>query len=271
MTKNLLCATLLALLISHPALAETTLFTNTLQKGSVKGAISFTRPDGNQKVWQDLSVQITRQGQVYNAPAPSDFVRADQFSTQIEPSVEIMDWEGDQDPEVMVTFYNGRGNGYHFSILYSFDRQRKQYRAFNQSWGTSAFSQFSFRDMDGDGRFEYTTNYDPFPPAFSYGLLQILQLQDGKLVEITHKFPTSIREGADYAWKDFQNAKKETTYRQGKGKSVQPHLAAFITYKYMLGEGEAGVRQAKAAYKLADSGEFFRTLTKILREQGYAP
>ncbi len=292
MTKSVILAAMIALLSNAPALAEV----KTAQQGAIKATLSLTSPPKDQlgsTSWQSMQMQITRQGQVYKVTPPNKFGRAEEFSIS-ETRVDIIDWEGDQDPEILATFYSGGAHCCLFSIVYSFDPQNNQYQAFNYQWGQAGFQPEKLKDLDKDGRLDFVTSDSRFEYVFgsyvsSYDPIKILNFQGGKFVDVTRKFPKLIRAAAADAWKAFQQAKKEKspygndprelryqlseekrTGQSYKGELLRPPLAAYLACKYLLGEEIDGWKQVKSAYRISDRNNFFRDLSMLLRKSGYA-
>ncbi len=93
-----------------------------------------------------------------------------------------------------------------------------------------------FEDLDGDNNYEFVTVDNAFLYAFSsyaasFPPSKIYTFQQGKLADVTRKYPQELRKTLAAMLKAFQLAKKEKA-------EVNGILAGYVAQKILLGEYE---------------------------------
>ncbi|HWH94703.1 MAG TPA: hypothetical protein VNT03_12650 [Baekduia sp.] len=149
--------------------------------------------------------------------------------------VKVADLDGDGEPEVLVDTFSG---GAHCCLT-----------ARLLTWNGTGYTPkdieyrdvgYALKDADGDGRPELV-GYDPvFSGAFtafagSAFPPQVLQVDHGKVVDVTRKFPKLIRADAAARRRELRAAKR--------GDDVRGVLAAYVADEYLLGKGATGVKE----------------------------
>jgi hypothetical protein len=226
------------------------------------------------RIWTNLSLWITRQGQRIEAPSPEGFKGDTEISAFEKPQLDVIDLEGDRDPEVIITLFTGGAHCCDYSLIYHFNPQTNQYQVLKQEWGNHGFNHGDLKDLDGDGHLELVTSDDRFSYAFSsyvnsYLPILILRYQQGKFIDVTRKYPKLVRKGAADAWDAYRERKNEHDPSVPPGEPTRPPLAAYLALKSLLGEKKEGLQRVKAAYNLPDRNQFFQELEQFLRENGY--
>jgi len=249
----------------------------TAKKESVKAELSYVEhksPNKMSRIWTNLSLWITRQGQRIEAPSPEGFKGDTEISAFEKPQLDVIDLEGDRDPEVIITLFTGGAHCCDYSLIYHFNPQTNQYQVLKQEWGNHGFNHGDLKDLDGDGHLELVTSDDRFSYAFSsyvnsYLPILILRYQQGKFIDVTRKYPKLVRKGAADAWDAYRERKNEHDPSVPPGEPTRPPLAAYLALKSLLGEKKEGLQRVKAAYNLPDRNQFFQELEQFLRENGY--
>ncbi len=93
--------------------------------------------------------------------------------------------------------------------------------------------------------------------------IQIWRYRQGRLQDVTRRYPQLIRKDADAWWNAY--AQKESDWYHS-----QVPLAAYLADMYLLGEGAAGWQRVRQIYLEEDRQEFFQQLRKHLKKHGYA-
>ncbi len=176
-----------------------------------------------------------------------------------------MDLDGDKEPEVIADFFTGGAHCCTYSHIYRYDSKAQQYKKIRHEWGNGGYI---IKDLDKDGLPEFRSRDDRFAYAFtSYAAsgypLQIWQYRQGRMVDVTRRYPKLIASDAAQLWKTYREIRNEVD--NGKG-----FLAAYLADKYMLGQGQDGWQRVKQAYKGRDRAQYFADLRKFLRETGYS-
>ncbi|KAF3888390.1 MULTISPECIES: hypothetical protein [Nostocales] len=246
---------------SQPATAETI----TGQSGNVRAEISYEKAQDYQ--YKNLRLKIIRAGKTVFDRKPlaqdNDYDRP-LGAIAKENQLPIVDLDGDKEPEVIADFFTGGAHCCTYSLIYRFDKSRQQYTKINHAWGNGGYG---LKDLDKDGLPEFESRDDRFAYAFtSYAAssypVQIYQYRNGKMVDVTRRYPKIIKNHASELWQFYLKEGKQ--YEDGKG-----ILAAYLADKYMLGQGEDGWVQVRQAYKGRDRNSYFADLRKFLRETGY--
>ncbi|HYX13193.1 MAG TPA: hypothetical protein VE944_02275 [Nostoc sp.] len=171
-------------------------------------------------------------------------------------------------------------------MIYRYDNKSQKYIKIRHEWGNGGYR---LRDLDKDGLPEFDSQDDHFAYAFTAYAgsgypLQIWHYRQGKMVDVTRRYPKLISNHASELWQTYTQARQQGD--DGKG-----FLAAYLADKYLLGQGQDGWRRVQQAYKNSESPslrdatrtetllyetlrerdrtKYFGDLRKFLRETGY--
>lgn len=237
------------------------------QSGNVRAEISYEQPQEYQ--YKNVQIKIVRTGKTVleqKLPQDSEYDRpiGALLDKNDQNKLPVLDLDGDKEPEVVADFFTGGAHCCTYSLIYRYDSKANQYKKVRQEWGNGGYR---FKDLDRDGLPEFESRDDRFAYAFtSYATsgypLQIWQYRQGKMIDVTRRYPKLIYAHAFGLWQTFLSARNEVD--NGKG-----FLSAYLADKYMLGQGEDGWQKVKQAYKGSDRNQYFAELRKFLRETGY--
>ncbi|MCX7593557.1 MAG: hypothetical protein N2235_07325 [Fischerella sp.] len=237
------------------------------QSGNVRAEISYEQPQEYQ--YKNVQIKIVREGQtILTQKLPQDSEYDRPIGALLDKSdrdkLPVLDVDGDKEPEVIADFFTGGAHCCTYSLIYHYDPKAKQYKKIRHEWGNGGYR---LRDLDRDGLPEFESRDDRFAYAFAaYAAsgypLQIWQYRQGKMIDVTRRYPKLIYNHAFELWQTFLSARKQGD--RGKG-----FLAAYLADKYMLGQGQDGWQKVKQAYKGRDRTRYFADLRKFLRETGY--
>jgi hypothetical protein len=133
------------------------------------------------------------------------------------------------------------------------------------------------KDLDGDSLLEFVTRDEPFSgelgPYVITGAepVQVWQLRDGHLTNVTRRFPELIEHDAQSWWNAYASTGKDFS---GSGVA----LAAYLADMHMLGKGAEGLSRAKerpprdaedATGNRISTSAYFRWVTRLLAKHGY--
>ncbi|BCL37003.1 hypothetical protein [Nostoc sp. MS1] len=248
-----------ASVICQPVKAE--LFTG--QSGNVKAEITFDKPQEYQ--YKNVRLRIVRAGKTVldkTLPQESEYDRP--IGGLFSEKIPVMDLDGDKEPEIIADFFTGGAHCCTYSLIYRYDRISGQYKQIRHDWGNGAYK---LEDLNRDRIPEFNSRDDRFAAAFTaYAAsaypLQIWQYRQGKMTDVTRRYPKLIANHASQLWKDYNDIKRQGD--DGKG-----FLAAYLADQYLLGQGQEGWRRVQQAYTKRDRSQYFVELRKFLREAGY--
>lgn len=241
--------------------------TKIAQQGTVKAELSYEKVlnDGLPQT-KNVRLRILRDGR-------STFDQAPTIDEYDRPLIEfddnlgfiVRDLDGDKEPEVIADMFTGGAHCCRYSLIYEYDRDRKQYVESRANWGNLGYQ---LRDLDRDGKLEFYSADDRFAYTFtSYAAsafpIQIWRLENGKLIDVTRQYPKEIYSDTYQLWQLYQKI------RTDEDAEVKGVLAAYLADKYLLGQQEDGWNQLRKVYQESDREEFFGSLRKFLKETGY--
>ncbi|HEY9908064.1 MAG TPA: hypothetical protein V6D18_10750 [Thermosynechococcaceae cyanobacterium] len=245
------------LLTAQAAIAET----RTDQAGNVKAELSFERQEYGSK---NFRLKILRAGQtVLNQPIPeSDGFRLADYERK---ALQVRDLDGDREPEVIVDLFSGGAHCCTSSMIYRYQPQQKTYSFLEKNWRDIGYQ---LQDLDGDGISEFKSADASFAYAFASFAgsgfpLSIWQYRQGKLMDVTRRFPKLVYSDAYRYWKAYERIRS-------RGGEVKGVLAAYLADKYLLGQSEDGWQRVRAVYQEDDREQYFADLEKFLQERRYA-
>lgn len=239
--------------------------TKTTKKDNVQATLSYEKLEGDAS-FRGVQLQITRAGQTVFNQTPT----IDEYDRPLidfaENAFQVQDLDGDREPEVIVDFYTGGAHCCTYSLIYRYDAAKKTYSAMKHDWGNVGYA---LERIGKDKELVFKSNDDRFAYAFaSFAAsgfpLQIWKYQQGKLVDVTRRFPKQVYGNAYQYWQSYQEARSQDS-DETKGL-----LAAYLADKYLLGQERDGWQQVQKVYQERDRREFFAQLRQFLKETGYA-
>ncbi|MDA0185610.1 hypothetical protein OJ997_35220 [Solirubrobacter phytolaccae] len=217
----------------------------------------------------DVHVHIAREGvERYREAVPSI---DGGWAHAYDNALQVRDLDGDGEPEVLVTVNWSGTQCCVWSRIYRYDRARNAYAVDQRMWGYYA-SEPVVRDLDGDGRPELRSLDDDFYEHFAHQSqrpVQIWSYRQGKLRDVTDRFPRLIRNDAAKLWRWYRKSR----YARGT-------LPAWMADQYRLGRKAHADRvldQARArgeldkhyGYEPRDPDAFVKAVKAYLRRSGY--
>jgi hypothetical protein len=233
--------------------------TKTAESGNVRAEVSFQSTSG--LCSQNPQLKLVRKGQtVFNQNIPKEEVGYCRLS-----DLQVRDLDKDNEPEIILDIFSGGAHCCTFSLIYRYDAKTQKYTAITHPWGNGG--RYGIQDVNKDGNLEFVDRDDRFAYKFSSYAgsrypLQIWQYRQGKMIDVTRRYPQQVKNHADQLWQEYITTKN---HFEG-GKAI---LAAYLADKYLLGEGEDGWRRVQEAYRGSDRSQFFSELRKFLGETGY--
>lgn len=155
-------------------------------------------------------------------------------------SVSVTDLDRDGEPEVLFDLYTGGAHCCLYTMFFRF--ANGSYERHVHSWGNPGYR---LRDLGADGRPEFVTGDDRFNYAFScYACsavpVLVQRYEQGRLVNVTRRFPQLIRADAARIWHFYRRAVHKRAYPNGL-------LPAYLADEYLLGRGAAGWARVRKA------------------------
>jgi hypothetical protein len=188
-------------------------------------------------------------------------------------SLQVVDLNGDGEPEVLVDAYTGGAHCCAVTELAAFNGSG--YAVQELYWGNTGYD---LKDLDGDGKPELVGYDDAFAGAFTSFAASVFppRIVDydptvkGSLRDVTDHFVALIRKNRDQALHALKRARRQHYETLGA-------VAAYVADLYLLGDHEAVRPYLKRARKRGDlrtiSGRaprsFERQLFAFLKKQGY--
>jgi hypothetical protein len=177
-------------------------------------------------------------------------------------AIKVADLDGDGEPEVLVDIFSGGAHCCLTARLLSCNGTG--YTPLDIDYRDVGYA---LKDADGDGRPELV-GYDPsFSAAFTAFAGSafppwVLQVDHGKTVDITRKFPKVIRTDAAARLKQLRKARR--------GDDIRGVLAAYVADEYLLGKGSTGTAEVDRLRRQGFVTKAFkRYLLEKLKSWGY--
>lgn len=234
--------------------------TRTAQSGNVQAEVSFDRQEYGLK---NLRLKVSRSGQVvFNQPIlESDYFRLADYENQVP---KVLDLDGDGEPEVVVDLFSGGAHCCTSSWIYRYQSKQKTYDFIQANWRDIGYQ---LQDLDQDRIPEFISADARFAYAFSSFAgsgfpIAIWQYRQGKLLNVTRRYPKLVYSDALRYWKIYEQIRSQDA-------EVKGILAAYLADKYLLGQAADGWQRVRAAYQDKDRQQFFTELEKFLKETGY--
>jgi hypothetical protein len=193
-----------------------------------------------------LRLSIVRAGRTV-VDAPLQRLGCRDCNTFRPVAVRVRDLDGGQ-PEVLVRLYSGGAHCCLVELILRYDPAVRQYRSTFAYWGN-----FGARlvDLDRDGRPEFSAFDERFvytftAYVFSVAPIQIWQYHQGKLVDVTRRFPALVRKDAVSLWHEYEQRRAE------KEIDVRAFVAAYVADQYLLGRPDEAKRALDLALRRGD-------------------
>lgn len=180
----------------------------------------------------------------------------------VETRAEVVDADGDAEPDVMVTASTGGAYCCWLVGFYTYDAARAHYRELTRNFGPAGVA---IDDLDGDRTPELVSGdvrlEEKFGPHLTSFLPpRIYHLAAGRLEDVTRAHPREIRENAKEA---------KGAFKLLKGGAGGP-VAAYVADQYLLGHGPTGLKELDRQIKLRRVDQAFRKrLLALLHRYGY--
>lgn len=211
-----------------------------------------------------VTLNLTRDGQTFTKKV--DLGEDDDIANVDGPAIINLDGEGE--PEVVLDVFSQHAYCCAFTLIYHYVPARRTYVLLKHSWGPYRNSAVLRKSEQGGGP-EFISGDEKFSGEFGpYAVsgarpIQIWRYRQGRLQDVTRRYPKLIREDAK-TWWDAYNNKKSDWYH------TPFPLTAYLADMHRLGEGGTGWQQVKKVYHGDDRQEFFRNLSRALKKHGYA-
>ncbi|MDG3494521.1 MULTISPECIES: hypothetical protein [Pseudanabaena] len=210
--------------------------------------------------------------------------------SKVDFGIKFFDLEGSGDVNTVISFHRGGLACCDYWQTYYFDNEKQIFDKY--SFKRSREETFDIRDLDGDGSAEIVRSGLVFKSYFgSQRPILIQKLSNGKIIDVTRRFPEIIRENSYRTLerinlilgkverlkrnvnppKNIDEEMDRNYYKAGGfNREIQDLLVAYLANKYMLGEGEEGWEFVDRVYREADRLVFFYRLSMYLRAGGFS-
>ncbi|MCL2933152.1 MAG: S-layer homology domain-containing protein [Trichodesmium sp. MAG_R03] len=233
------------------------------------------REANNIDLVSDLHLKIIRSGEIIlNQPLAVKSLAGDSDSTMAVlvgrfVKVQLLDLDGNGESEVLVDLFtinnsNVPFGGGTYSLIYRYEPTENKYTMLRYYWGNI---NYRLTDLDNDNIPEFKSFDSRFANVFSnlndsVFPIRIWQYRQGKILDVTKKYPAEINTNASEIWLEFYR-------RLSQNQNVKGVLAAYLANKYMLGEKEDGWKSIERVYKGSDRVAYFASLREFLTNKGY--
>lgn len=259
-SQSLIWLGIFSAISTNPATAET----KTATSGNVRAEISYEQPKDYQ--FKNVRLKIIRAGKTVldqQLPQESEYDRP-MVALAAENALPVGDLDGDKEPEVIADLFTGGAHCCTYSLIYRYDATQNRYTSVRHDW---AHTGYKLKDLDKDGLPEFNSFDNSFAYAFaSFAAsgfpVQIWQYRQGKIIDVTRRYPQQIYSNAFENWQYYIEA-------QDKGYEVEGLLAAYLADKYLLNQSQDGWQRVQQAYQESDRAQYFSKLRNFLRETGY--
>ena len=232
------------------------------QLGKVRAELYYQRNSEEYFSYKNLRLRLFRNSQLM---LEQKFVSNESDAVDAPTQLVVRDLDGDREPEVLLDSFTGGAHCCTYSAIYYYNASRGKYYNIHQDWENTGYE---LKDLDGNGLPKFVSTDDRFAYAFasfaSSGLpLQIWQYRQGKMLNVTRRYPHEVYKDAAGYWQLYEEGKKENYEEKGM-------LAAYLADKYLLDQAQDGWQRVKQAYQGSDRQQFFNDLRQFLQKGGYA-
>jgi subtilisin-like proprotein convertase family protein len=221
------------------------------RQGTLAASLTYTERNF---LYDKLRVRVTRAGKTV-LDAPIQRLGCPDCANDRPSAVKLRDLDGGE-PEVLVDLYSGGAHCCLFTLILRWDAAARRYRSTLGYWGNYG-SRLS--DLDGDGKPEFSAFDERFvyeftAYVFSSAPIRIWSYEEGKLVDVTRRFPALIQKSAAINLGYYMKA------RGDRNTDVRSYVAAYVADQYLLGDPAEGKRVLDLALKRGDLGRGTRLL-----------
>ncbi len=165
-------------------------------------------------------------------------------NTHIIGEVFLEDLDNDKNPEVIVKTFSGGAHCCTEFTIYNWQNKKQKFTKVETGFLESGGG--IFKDIDGDGKIEFSTVHNGFFYMFSsyagsFPPSVIWRLENGKLKDVTRQYPKTLRATLKDMNESFVEAKKD-------GFEINGILAGYVAQKILVGEYEEGWKFMLANY-----------------------
>jgi subtilisin-like proprotein convertase family protein len=216
------------------------------QRGEVKATITYTERDF---LYEKLRVKVVRAGRTA-LDVPIQRLGCPDCAGSRPVDVAVRDLDGGE-PEVLLDLFTGGAHCCSVSLILRWDPAARRYRSTFAYWGNYGRRLI---DLDHDGLPEFAAFderfvYEYSAYVFSSAPVRVLQYRQGKLVDVTRRFPAAIEKDA---------ARNLGYYLKGRGDikntDIRSFVAAYVADEYLLGDRAEATRVLDLALKRGDLG-----------------
>jgi hypothetical protein len=241
--------------------------------GAVVATIKFVQTNG---AYKQLRLKVVRAGATV-VDSPVERLGCRDCNTFRPVSVRVRDLDGG-DPEVLVELYTQGAHCCTVLLALRYDAAGHAYRP-----KLFFFGNYGYRlaDLNHDGHPEVVASDERFiyaygPYVFSAAPPRISQYRQGRLIDVTRRFPAEIRSNAAKVGKEFL-----TKQRPPKDVDLRTYVAVYVADQYLLerpGEAKRALDYALGHGFLYSGSEYLGTpagrsfiavLMRDLRRWGY--
>jgi hypothetical protein len=239
----------------------------TARSGQVSATVTY---EGSSGSYSALEVKITRGGQTFDSAVAPAGCEAPYCGPGFghEPTIRVVDVDGDGEPEVVLNLYGGGAHCCFFADILRFAGDKYTERTLN-------FADPGYRLLQLDGR--GTPEFLSADPRFAYRFasfassampVRILRFQEGRLTDVTKSFPRRVAADARVQFGYWQKWQRTRDAYEARGA-----LAAWAADQYRLGNRRKILGQLRAAGdagRLKGGRKWVAGLDKFLVHLGYS-
>lgn len=210
----------------------------TITSGLIKVIVSYQPPNLAQDI-QGEPIENLFYKIYYNNTL---YINDKAFSMAAPAGIELQDLDNNGTEEVIINTFSG---GAHCCTSYSIYTWQKN-KFIKTDTGFLDGAGGVFEDLNNDQKIEFITSDNSFLYQFSsyagsYPPTLIYEFQNGKLIEVTRRFPKVLQERLQDMYQAFLTTKKEDYERNGV-------LAGYVAQKILLDEYDSGWKFMLANY-----------------------
>jgi hypothetical protein len=240
--------------------------------GAVRASVTFTERNF---CFERIRMKVVRRGRTL-LDSPVQRLHCPECNTFRPAAVTVRDLDAGE-PEALLDMYSGGAHCCSVLLVLRYDAAVRTYRSKLLSFGNYGYR---LVDLDRDGLPELSAYDERFLYAFTAYVVsaappRITQYRNGRLVDVTRRFPKVIEKSAAELAKSFLTKPPEKDF------DARSYVAAYVADQYLLGRLDVARRAldyALAHGELYTGREHFGTpagkayvtaLLRYLRQWGY--